>query len=121
MAGLAESARPPLRMSSYMHGHTEKQQDRVAHMEMTALRERPKSVESIKAESSSLTALTEEGDYVLDSCSERNFDNHGCSKTNKLILVVINGWETTTTVKIRFHVNIKRENNFHVIFQIYGS
>ena len=37
-------------------------------------------------------ALTEDGDYVLDSCSERDFNNHGCSKINELFLVVIDGW-----------------------------
>ena len=52
---------------------------------MTAHSERPKSNEE---ESSSLTALTEDGDYVLDSCSERDFDDHGCSITNELFLVV---------------------------------
>ena len=31
-------------------------------------------------------------DYVLDSCSERDFDDHRCSKTNELFLVVIDGW-----------------------------
>ena len=54
-------------------------------MEMTALTERPKSNEE---ESSS---LTEDGDYVLDSCSEQDFDDHGCSITNELFLVVIDG------------------------------
>ena len=34
----------------------------------------------------------EHGDYVLDSCLERDFDYHGCSKTNELFLVVIDGW-----------------------------
>ena len=58
-------------------------------MEMTAHSERLKSNEE---ESSCLTALTEDGDYVLDSCSERDFDNHGCSKTNKLFSVVIDVW-----------------------------
>ena len=57
-------------------------------MEMTAHSERPKSNEE---ESSSLTALTEDGDYVLDSCSERDFDDRGCSITNELFLVVIDG------------------------------
>ena len=58
-------------------------------MEMTARIWQPKSN---KVENSSLTALTEDGDYVLDSCSERDFDDHGCSKTNELFLVVIDGW-----------------------------
>ena len=58
-------------------------------MEMTAPTEQTKSNEE---ESSSLTASTVDGDYVLDSCSERDFDDHGCSKTNKLFLVVIDGW-----------------------------
>ena len=56
---------------------------------MTAHSERPNSNEE---ESSSLTALMEDGYYVLDSCSERDFDDHGCSKTNELFLVVIDGW-----------------------------
>ena len=43
-------------------------------------------------ENSSLTALTEDGDYFLDSCSERDFDDHRYSKTNELFLVVIDGW-----------------------------
>ena len=43
-------------------------------------------------ENSSLTALTEDGDYVLDSCSEQDFDDHRCSKTNEPFLVVIDGW-----------------------------
>ena len=50
--------------------------------------ERPKSNEE---ESSTLTALTEDDDYVLDSCSERHFDDHGCNRTNELFLVVIDG------------------------------
>ena len=54
---------------------------------MTAHSERPN-----EEESSSLTALTEDGDYILDSCSERDFYDHGCSKTNELFLVVIDGW-----------------------------
>ena len=33
-----------------------------------------------KEEGSTLTALTVDGDYVLDSCSEQDFDDHGCSK-----------------------------------------
>ena len=43
---------------------------------------------------SNLTALTDDGDYVLnsESCSERDFDDHGCSKANELFLVVIDGW-----------------------------
>ena len=57
-------------------------------MEMTAHSERPKSNEE---ESSSLTALTEDGYYDLDSCSERDFDDHGCCITNELFLVVIDG------------------------------
>ena len=50
-------------------------------MKMTVHSERPNSNEE---DSSSLTALTEDGDYVLDSCSERDFDDRGCSKTNEL-------------------------------------
>ena len=58
-------------------------------MEVTTPTERTKSNEE---ESSCLTASTVDGDYVLDSCSERDFDDHGCSKTNELFLVVIDGW-----------------------------
>ena len=43
-------------------------------------------------ENSNLTALTEDGDYVLDSYSERDFNDHGCSITNGPFLVVIDGW-----------------------------
>ena len=58
-------------------------------MKMTAPTERTKSNEE---ESSEFDSPTEDGDYVLDSSSERDFDDHGCSKTNKLFLVVIDGW-----------------------------
>ena len=47
---------------------------------------------SNKEESSSLTALTEDDGYVLDSCLEQDFDDHGCSKTNELFMVMIDGW-----------------------------
>ena len=57
-------------------------------MEVTAPTERTNSNEE---ESSTLTASTVDGDYVLDSCSERDFDDRGCSKTNKLFLVAIDG------------------------------
>ena len=60
---------------------------------MTTHSERPKSNEE---ETSSLTALTEDGDYVLDSCSERDFDDHGFNKTNKLFLVVFDVWAGRT-------------------------
>ena len=50
---------------------------------MIALTERTKSNEE---ESSTLMALTN-GDNVLDSCSERDFNDHGCSKTNDLFLM----------------------------------
>ena len=50
-------------------------------MDVTAPTERTKSNEE---ESSSLTASAVDGDYVLDSCSERDFDDHGSSKTNEL-------------------------------------
>ena len=60
-------------------------------MEVTAPTERTKSNEE---ESSSLTASTVDGDHLLDSCSKRDFDDHdhGCSKTNELFFVVIDGW-----------------------------
>ena len=32
------------------------------------------------------------GDYVLDSCSERDFDDHECSKVNEVFLVAIDVW-----------------------------
>ena len=54
-------------------------------MEVTALTKRTKSN---KEESSTLTALTVDGDYVLDSCSKRDFYDHGCSKVNEVFLVV---------------------------------
>ena len=54
-------------------------------MEVTAPTERTKLNEE---ESSSLTALTVDG----DSCSEQDFDDRGCSKTNELFFVVIDGW-----------------------------
>ena len=52
---------------------------------MTTHSERPKSN---KEETSSLMALTVDGDYVLDSCSERQFYDQGCNKTNEIFLVV---------------------------------
>ena len=58
-------------------------------MEVTASTERKKSNEE---ESSTLPASTVDGDYVLDSCSERGFDDHGCSKTNEVFLVAIDVW-----------------------------
>ena len=58
-------------------------------MEVTAPTERTKLNEEV---SSSLTALTVDGDYVFDSCSKRDFDDRGCSKTNELFLVVIDRW-----------------------------
>ena len=58
-------------------------------MEVTAPTERTKSNEE---ESSTLMALTVDGDYVLDSCSERDFDDHECSKVNEVFLVSIDGW-----------------------------
>ena len=39
-----------------------------------------------------MMALTEGGDYGLDSCLERDCDDHRCSKTNELFLVAIDGW-----------------------------
>ena len=62
-------------------------------MEMTTHSERPKSNEE---ESSSLMALTVDGDYVLDSSSEWEFDDHGCNKTNELFLVVFDVWAGKT-------------------------
>ena len=53
-------------------------------MEVTAPTERTKSNEG---ESSTLAALTVDGDYVLDSCSERDLDDHGCSEVNEVFLV----------------------------------
>ena len=58
-------------------------------MEVTAPTKRTKSNEE---ESSTLTALTVDGDYVLDSCSERNFDDHECSKVYEVFLVAIDVW-----------------------------
>ena len=55
-------------------------------MEVTAPTERTKSNEE---ESSTLTASTVDGDYVLDSCLERDFYDHGCSKVNEVFLRVI--------------------------------
>ena len=55
-------------------------------MEVSKRCERPKSN---KEESLTLMALTVVGDYFLDSCSERDFDDHEC---NELFLVVIDGW-----------------------------
>ena len=52
-------------------------------MEMSTYSERSKSNEE---QSSTLTALTVDGDYVLDSCSERDFDDRECSKTNEIFL-----------------------------------
>ena len=57
-------------------------------MEVTAPTERTKSNEE---ESSILTALTVDGDYVLDASLERDFDDHGCSETNEVFLAVIDG------------------------------
>ena len=58
-------------------------------MEVTAPTKRTKSNEE---ESSTLTALTVGGDYVLDSCLERDFYDRGCSKDNEVSLVAIDGW-----------------------------
>ena len=58
-------------------------------MEVTAPTKRTKSNEE---ESLILTALTVDGDYVSDSCLERDFDDHGCSKVNEVFLVAIDGW-----------------------------
>ena len=58
-------------------------------MEVTAPTKQMKSNEE---ESSTLTALTVDGDYVLDSCLERDLYDHGCSKVNEVFLVVIDGW-----------------------------
>ena len=35
-------------------------------------------------------ASTVDDDFCLDSCSERDFDNHGCNKT-RFFLVTISG------------------------------
>ena len=58
-------------------------------MEVTAP---TKLTKSNKEESSTLTALAVDGDYVLDSCSERDFNDHGCSKVNEVFLAAIDGW-----------------------------
>ena len=36
--------------------------------------------------------MTVDGDYVLDICSERDFDDHGCSKVNEIFSTTIDGW-----------------------------
>ena len=54
---------------------------------MTAPTKRTKSNEE---ESSTLTALMVDGDYVFDSCSERDFYEHGCSKVNEVSSVAMN-------------------------------
>ena len=57
-------------------------------MEVTAPAERTKSNEEDR---STLTASTVDGDYVLDFCLERDFDDRGCSKINEVFLVAIDG------------------------------
>ena len=54
-------------LDGQLRGHERQRDDRAAHVEVTAPTERMKLNEE---ESSSLTALTVDGDYVLDSCSE---------------------------------------------------
>ena len=71
-----------------LRGHAMRLQERAAHVQVTAPTERMKSNEK---ESSTLTASTVDGDYVLDFCSERDYHDRGCSKTNEAFLVVING------------------------------
>ena len=64
-----------------LRGHVRQRWDRTVHMEMTESSEQPKSNEE---ESSTLTALAVDGNYVLYSCSERDFNNLECSKTIEL-------------------------------------
>ena len=72
MAGL-RALGLPLQMAST--SSYRQRQDQAAHWDVTAHSERLKSNED---ESSTLMV---DSDYVLDSCLERDFDNHGCSKT----------------------------------------
>ena len=60
-------------MSSYMGTRGNGRYDRVARMEMTTHSERPKS--SVEGSST----LTVDGDCVVDSCSEGDFNDYGCS------------------------------------------
>ena len=72
-------------------------------------------------ENSSLTALTEDGDCALDSCSERDFDDHGCSKTNYHFLVVIDGWAGRSGINVWTTFSCTLTEHAHAFSAIAGA
>ena len=47
---------------------------------------------------------------VLDSCSERDFDDHGCSKTNELFLMLIDGQRSELIAWTTFSCSLAEHN-----------